>query len=208
MITRPVIKVCGMREAGNIRLVEAAGADWMGFIFYPPSPRYVSRRPDYLPACRRVGVFVDADEACIREHVARFGLQSVQLHGHESPDLCRRLRDSGVHVIKAFHAASPCDLLLTTHYERAADTFLFDTPCAGHGGSGRRFDWQLLHAYTGRTPFLLSGGIGPDCLDALAAFSHPRLLGYDLNSGFETAPAIKDAETLRTFIQAIKKTAS
>lgn len=231
-----VCKVCGMRDPDNIRAVEQLGIDWMGFIFWPGSSRYVSEPPTYLPSCaRRVGVFVDATIEDIRAHVRDYGLQLVQLHGHESPDFCRSLRSSSLSLrsssrdvrssrrdvpsscrslrsvcgdtiatIKAFPIATVADLDATQAYEGTVDYFLFDTRSPLPGGSGQQFDWSILDAYDGTMPFLLSGGIGPDDLDRLLAFHHPRLLGFDLNSRFESAPALKDLSLLAPFLNAIR----
>ena len=99
----------------------------------------------------------------------------------------------------------PADLAATIAYEGRVDYFLFDTRCASYGGSGQAFDWSLLERYEGETPFLLSGGLRPESLDAIKAFHHPRLAGIDLNSGFESAPGIKDDQLLRTFIKQLKQ---
>lgn len=196
-----IIKVCGMREPENIRAVERTGIDWMGFIFWPRSSRYVSAPPSYLPQkAKRAGVFVDADTDMIKRHIADYSLDIIQLHGHESPDLLTALRPSGVTLIKAFSIASPADLAQTATYEGIADYFLFDAKTPLPGGSGIKFDWSVLSAYTGRTPFLLSGGIGPDDAPRVRAFKHEKLAGIDLNSRFETAPAIKDADRLARFL--------
>lgn len=201
-----IVKVCGMREPENIRAVERAGADWMGFIFYARSPRCVAAPPSYLPAaCRRVGVFVGECTDTIMQQAARFGLSHVQLHGRETAEECRRLRSEGLTVIKAFSVKGIDDAQAATAYEDACDYFLFDTACTGYGGSGVSFDWNALHAYCGHTPFLLSGGLRPDSMEALARFHHPRWAGIDLNSGFETAPARKDAAALKTFIEQAKQ---
>lgn len=200
-----IVKVCGMREAENIRAVEQAGADWMGFIFYPRSPRFVPEPPAYLPlSVRRVGVFVNAGEADILPRAAAFRLDLVQLHGKEHPQLCERLQQEELKVIKAFAPKQAEDFTATADYEGCTDYFLFDTPTASYGGSGRSFDWDLLRHYTGRTPFLLSGGLRPDSLEALKRFRHPCWAGIDLNSGFETAPGRKDAELLQSFITKFK----
>ena len=196
-----IIKVCGMREPENIRAVERTGIDWMGFIFWPLSSRYVSAPPSYLPQkAKRAGVFVDADTDTIKRHIADYSLAIIQLHGHESPDLLTALRPSGVTLIKAFSIASPADLAQTATYEGIADYFLFDAKTPLPGGSGMKFDWSVLSAYTGRTSFLLSGGIGPDDAPRVRAFKHEKLAGIDLNSRFETAPAIKDADRLARFL--------
>ena len=204
-----IVKVCGMSDAVNIRLAEQLNIDWMGFIFYPPSPRYVERRPDYLPQRQqRVGVFVNADEDFILSRISLFGLQLLQLHGHETPQQCRALREAtGLSVIKAFSVKSAADVAETRHYEGAADYFLFDTPTPGVGGSGRSFDHSLLDHYTGATPFLLSGGLGPDSVSHILALRHPQMVGIDLNSRFETAPGIKSIHRLQQFLQTLGQAA-
>lgn len=205
-----IVKVCGMREADNIRAVEQLGIRWMGFVFYPPSPRYVGRRPDYLPEkAQRIGVFVNDTPENILRRTAEFRLNAVQLHGRETPAYCRTLlgmfRETGreTALIKAFSIAKAEDLEQVSAYESCCRYFLFDTPCFGYGGSGRVFDWNLLSAYQGKTPFLLSGGISVRQLPALKRFSHPQWAGIDLNSGFETRPAYKDIPLLQQFIQEI-----
>jgi len=195
-----IVKVCGMREADNIRAVEALGIDWMGFIFWPPSKRYVSQPPDYLPEkVRRVGVFVDAEIGTIRQHIVDYHLDIVQLHGHESPDDIRLLKDK-VRIVKAISIVTAGDLSVTADYDDLVDYYLFDTKAALPGGNGTQFDWNILQAYTGRVPFLLSGGIGPDDAQRLKSFHHPLLAGIDLNSRFETTPGFKDINKLKKFL--------
>lgn len=201
-----IVKVCGMRDADNIRQVEQCGADWMGFIFFARSPRFVADEPEYLPpAQKRVGVFVNASYEEITDRVETFALDAVQLHGKETPELCSRLHADGLTVVKAFSLRSADDVTATDAYEGVCDYFLFDTPTAAYGGSGRRFDWALLQSYCGATPFLLSGGLSPDSLGDLATFSHPQWAGIDLNSGFETQPALKNPQTLKLFISKFRK---
>ena len=200
-----IVKVCGLTEAKNIRQVEQCGADLLGFICYAGSPRFVPRAPAYLPRrARRIGVFVNAPLEYILRRAAELGLHGVQLHGSEPPALCQTLRRKGLTVIKAFVPRQAADLTAAEAYADACHYFLFDTPCPQHGGSGRTFDWTLLRHYRGDVPFLLSGGLRPDSLDALRAFSHPRWAGIDLNSGFETRPGMKDIGALAGFINAIK----
>ena len=199
-----IIKVCGMREPENIRAIENTGADWIGFICYERSPRFVADTPAYLPRhAKRVGVFVNAGFDTITARAEALRLDYVQLHGTESPELCLELRCHGFHLIKAFAPRTPADLKQTIPYLPLCDYLLFDTPSAGHGGSGKAFDWSLLRFYLGDVPFLLSGGICPESLEALRRFHHPQWAGIDLNSGFETAPGIKDAEKLKKFIERI-----
>ena len=197
------VKVCGMREPDNIRAIEQLGADWLGFIFWPRSSRYVSERPSYLPQqAKRVGVFVDADMEDVLQHIADYSLHIVQLHGKESPDYIQALRTAAPDtlVIKALNVATPADLEQTKAYEGLVDYFLFDTKGPSVGGNGTQFDWTVLDAYHGMTPFLLSGGIGPDDASRVSAFRHPRLAGIDLNSRFEQIPALKDVNLLRRFL--------
>ncbi|WP_102408474.1 phosphoribosylanthranilate isomerase [Parabacteroides bouchesdurhonensis] len=203
-----IIKVCGMREPDNIRDVEMLGIDWIGFIFYPKSPRFVRDQAiAKTDSVKRVGVFVNASHEQIMETATSFGLDYLQLHGNESPDDCYALQKRGYAVIKAISIYSAEDLEQTKEYEGRVDYFLFDTKCSGYGGSGQQFDWDILTTYTGNTPFLLSGGINPGSSAAIRKFRHPLFAGIDLNSGFESEPGLKDTEKLKDFIETIKTTA-
>jgi len=178
----------------------------MGFVFHRTSPRFVGELPDYLPQrAKRVGVFVDETEEQIMETVQLFRLDMVQLHGHETPDFCNRIRSKGLKVIKAINVQNTFSTEEVSFYERACDYFLFDTKTLLPGGSGQKFDWSSLSAYRGTTPFLLSGGISPDDADRVEAFVHERCIGIDLNSRFETSPACKDTHLLQSFIDKIKR---
>ena len=194
-----IIKVCGMREADNIRAVEALGIDMMGFIFWPKSSRYVSQRPDYLPKrVKRVGVFVDEDPEQVKRLADDYALDYIQLHGQESPSYIFQLR--GLHVIKAFNISIAEDLLQTQPYEGLVDFFLFDAKGKSVGGNGEKFNWDVLDAYQGAMPFLLSGGIGSDDAERVNAFYHPKCIGIDLNSRFELSPGLKDVAKLKEFM--------
>ena len=206
-----ITKVCGMCQAENVQAVAETGIQWMGFIFYAPSPRCLLRDPVEAERVRqlitadtfrpkRVGVFVNQSQEEILALAQAYGLDYLQLHGHESPDFCYALHKRGYALIKAFSIATAEDLEHTADYAGRVDYFLFDTKCAGYGGSGQRFDWNLLQSYQGDTPFLLSGGIRPEMATDLQSFHHPRWAGIDLNSGFESAPGVKKAETLRSFL--------
>ncbi len=206
------IKVCGMREADNIRAVDALGVDYMGFIFYPRSSRYISEIPSFMPErAKRVGVFVDASTADIIDRISSYGLDIVQLHGHESPQQCQNLRQKaellleiGIKIWKAISIDSSADLQECEKYLKCVDGFVFDTKCSSYGGSGSKYDWNVLSAYTCPLPFLLSGGIGPDDANKIQTFHHSQFMGIDLNSRFESAPALKDIEKLDTFIKNIE----
>jgi phosphoribosylanthranilate isomerase len=202
-----IIKICGMRETENIRQVEQLEADWMGFIFYPPSPRYVCEVPAYLPQKqKRVGVFVNAEKSFILERVKHFQLDLLQLHGNETPSYCSEIRKvSHLPVIKTFAITEKTDFTTLCAYEEHTDYFLFDTPCSTAGGSGKAFDHSLLKDYQGHTPFLLSGGLGPDDAEEINNFKHPDFAGIDLNSRFELRPALKSVEKLHVFLSKIKR---
>ena len=192
-----------MRDADNIREVEALGIDMMGFIFWPKSSRYVSERPNYMPTkCKRVGVFVDEDIEQVKRTADEYQLDMIQLHGHERPDYIRQL--SGRKVIKAFNIATSADLEATKPYEDIVDYFLFDTKGKSVGGNGAKFDWTVLADYVGETPFLLSGGIGPDDAARIRSFHHSQLAGIDLNSRFEITPGLKDINKLKEFIKELQ----
>ena len=199
-----MIKVCGMREAENIREVEALSIDLMGFIFWPKSSRYVSERPAYLPTqCKRVGVFVNENIENVKHIADDYALDFIQLHGSESPEQISHLSPLTSHlsIIKAFNIATADDLKAIKPYEGLVDYFLFDSKAQLPGGSGQQFAWSVLADYVGKTPFLLSGGIGPDDAERVKAFNHPKCVGFDLNSKFEVEPALKDIQKLKTFLE-------
>ena len=198
-----ITKVCGMRDAQNIRDVEALGIDWIGMIFWPKSKRYVAEVPSYLPEhLKKVGVFVDSTLDDILQHISDYQLDIIQLHGQESPDFAKALKPHT--IIKAFNIEKADDLLQTEKYKGIADYFLFDTKGKMVGGNGQKFDWSVLTAYQSKTPFLLSGGIGPEDAESVRSFHHPRCIGIDLNSRFESEPGFKDINQLKTFINKLR----
>lgn len=215
-----IIKVCGMRDADNIRQIdELDGVDWMGFIFFLPSSRNVGEEPHYLPQhSKRVGVFVNATVEDIWNRQLEFGFDLIQLHGNETANFCQTLRQhlkAGTQLIKMIQIGSPNDLEKTQQYEGLVDYFLFETKCKSYGGSGKQFNWDILQHYQGQTPFLLTGGIGPDDADKVRAFLstlnaknstlNTLFAGIDLNSRFETAPALKDVKLIQEFINKLKQ---
>ncbi len=212
-----------MRDADNIRDISALGVDMIGLIFYPPSPRYVQQFssgagiiPDYAPDMGktplRVGVFVDDMPQNIVTRVYNYKLDYIQLHGNEPRETLENLRATidpdikpKIKIIKAISVSSAEDIKKYKEYVGAADLFLFDTKCKTVGGSGEQFDWQVLQAYDGDVPFLLSGGIGPDDAERIKNFHHSKCIGIDLNSKFEIEPALKDVEKLKQFLVKVKK---
>lgn len=228
-----IIKVCGMRDAENIREVSELDIDMMGFIFWKDSPRFVRMIsshagiiPDYSEErlnrnsgkvvndqhrIKRVGVFVDDMPQTIVTRIYNYELDYVQLHGEESCIMIDNLRRTlepdirtGVKIIKTISVSSVEDIEKTKEYEGCVDLFLFDTKCPTMGGSGDKFDWSVLSAYKGNVPFLLSGGIGMEDVDKIKSFQHPQFAGIDVNSCFETEPGVKDVEKLRLFVEKLR----
>lgn len=190
-----------MREAENIRQVAGLGPDYMGFIFYPKSPRFVGdafQFPPTVPASmKRVGVFVNALTDVMLAAVKQTGLHALQLHGKESAEQCMDLRAEGVEVIKVFSVDEHFDFASTKPYRDAVDYFLFDTKGRYLGGNGVIFDWSLLQRYDQEVPFFLSGGLDSRVLRAIDQLRDMNLFGLDVNSGVEIAPGLKDVNKVR-----------
>ena len=196
-----------MRDPENTRDVLALQPDYIGFIFYPASKRFVAqldaRWVRRLHDAKKTGVFVNADTKEIRTIVERYALQAVQLHGGESPAYCAELKDIGVEIIKAFGVSELFDWAKLMEYEAVADYYLFDTQSAQHGGTGMHFDWKLLEKYTSEKPFFLSGGLSAGNIREALRLGDSRLYALDLNSKFETAPGLKDIALLKKTLQTI-----
>ncbi len=219
------IKVCGITDMDQLFQLEAMGVAFAGFIFYPPSPRYVFRRglqaADVKKAklkIYKIGVFVNATYEEIMKQIDAFGLDMIQLHGHETPYECSRL--SGyIHVIKAFRFAENDHVQwMIKDYYSDTDMFLFDTGVPApkeerenktlYGGTGRKFDWSRLQGLAINKPFFLSGGIAPTDAGLVKAFMQDQvakdLFVVDINSRFETQPGIKDLHQVQQFIAALQ----
>jgi phosphoribosylanthranilate isomerase len=199
------IKVCGMKFPENIKAVATLHPDFMGFVFYPKSPRFaepldVSVLDSLPPTIKKIGVFVNENLENILTTVYKYNLDGVQLHGTEMMKMCRKLRKAGLIVIKAFPVAEAYNFKVTKRYEGTCNYFLFDTQTDSFGGSGVKFDWGMLDEYVGKTPFLLSGGIEADDAQAILKIEHPKFAGIDLNSKFEVKPGEKNLELLKEFL--------
>ena len=208
-----MLKICGMRDEVNIQAILTVKPALLGFIFYDRSPRFVGTtlQPDFMRSLgaqvQTVGVFVNADIQTIAYTVERYHLRGVQLHGAETPAFCSELRavlPNTTTLLKAFSIAEKQDFLRVADYKEYIDFALFDTKGAQHGGNGTRFDWALLQEYTAEVPFFLSGGIGLENAAEIKQIRHAQLVGVDVNSRFETVPALKDAELLARFAKEIR----
>lgn len=200
---RAKLKICGMRDPDNILAVAALQPDYMGFLMYPGSKRFIG---DLEPAIvtgfsgniKTTGVFVDATLEDVLLAIEKYQLKAVQLHGNESPGYCTELRGKA-EVIKAFGISETFDFSVLKAYENVVDYFLFDTQTPEHGGSGKAFNWKLLEGYQLQKPYFLSGGIGLENVPQLQEISDDRFYAIDVNSRFETAPAMKNIEMLTEF---------
>lgn len=202
------LKICGMKLPDNIQAVAALKPDYLGFIFFRDSKRFVDGlTPSFvknLPAeIRRTGVFVNEELNKVAELAILYGLNAVQLHGQEPAKYCialrGRLADAGIELIKAFGVNEHFDFSTLDAYSNVADYFLFDTQTPDHGGSGKTFNWSLLENYKLNKPYFLSGGIGPDSMEQLKQINDPRLYAVDVNSRFELAPGLKNTDQLKDF---------
>mgnify|MGYP001082316198 CR=1 FL=1 len=202
------LKVCGMKYRDNILKVAALKPDYMGFIFYEKSLRFVCEDIPVLPNdIKKVGVFVDASIEKIKEMREKFNLNAVQLHGHESPEFCQKLRNEHIEIIKVFSVENEFDFSKLKVYEPHVSYFLFDTKGPNPGGNGYSFDWTILQNYNSNMPYFLSGGIGLEDIEALNHFQKSaaaqQCYAIDVNSKFETKPAYKDSIKLKKFIETL-----
>lgn len=203
-----VWKVCGMRDAHNVQAVGELQPDYMGFIFYEASPRFVGdsfRIPNDLPTnIKRVGVFVNEAVDRVQQLIQKHQLDFVQLHGDESVAYAQELKNR-VGMIKVFRVDEAFDFSSTSDYESIVDYFLFDTRGKHYGGNAVRFDWDLLKKYTGSTPFFLSGGISESNIQDLKNFHHEMFYGIDINSGVEEQPAIKSVDKIKNVLRLLNE---
>jgi phosphoribosylanthranilate isomerase len=196
-----------MRDAQNISELMELSPDYVGFIFCAKSPRDVGDDFPFAdfqqvtPPSKKVMVVVNESVDFILSKLEQFPFDAVQLHGTESPAFAQELKEKGkVEVWKVFSVDSDFDFDKTLPYEDIADFFLFDTKGKEHGGNGIAFDWNVLDRYNGQTPFLLSGGIGPENIADASNIRHPKLYGIDVNSRFEIEPGLKNIEKLKTIL--------
>jgi phosphoribosylanthranilate isomerase len=192
------IKICGMRDARNIVEVGSLGPDYMGFIFYKDSPRYVGsdfQIPTELPtSVKKVGVFVNESLENILSAVKNHQLDFVQLHGDESVEVCQQLKDAEVGIVKVFRVGEELEFSKTSAYSEVADYFLFDTKGKSYGGNAKKFDWKLLNEYDNKIPFFLSGGIDSSSVEKILTLNDLNIHAIDVNSGVELSPGLKSID--------------
>ena len=195
-----------MRNPENLGELLELPINYVGLIFYKKSKRFVEKE---LPKIdfrgkEKVGVFVNESLEYIIGKSQQYNFITLQLHGSESPEFCEKLKEQNFKVIKAFSVDDNFDFSKTKNYEPFCDYFLFDTKGKLPGGNGYTFDWEVLKKYKGEIPFFLSGGINSSHVDILKRLKINQLHAIDLNSGFETEPALKDISLLKKFIEDVR----
>ncbi len=202
-----------MRDAENISELVKLNPDFIGFIFYNKSKRFVSDFPevDIPNSIKKVGVFVNETIENITKIVIKYNLDIIQLHGDETPKYCANICNSillqefkPLEIVKAFSVDKSFNFEETEKYKTYCNYFLFDTKGKNYGGTGIKFDWSILKNYRGNTPFFLSGGISKNDVESIRDFKHKMLFALDVNSGFEIEPGLKNIDDLKIFKQNLK----
>ena len=208
------IKVCGMTLPEQVKALDEMGVDFAGFIFYAKSPRYMANKisPEKMKQIKghiaKVGVFVNMPYEEMMRTVEDYRLDMVQLHGDETPFFCERVANY-VTVIKAFRLSDNDPIeWITRPYHEGTDMFMFDTLGAGYGGTGKKFDWNVLKESAINKLFFLSGGIEPGDEESIKQFVREpvadKLFSIDMNSKFEVAAGVKDIEKVRKFVKKLR----
>ena len=207
------IKVCGITEMKQMQQLDGLDIDFVGINFYKESSRYIGdkiSKSDMKNAdfdFKKVGIFLNPEMIDVLDAIDDYGLDAVQLHGNETPEMCEDL-STEVEVIKVFHIKNNKEDIdkLVADYDAVCDYYLFDKITDySIGGTGEKFDWSILLKAKIEKPFFLSGGISVEDVAALKSFKHPDFFGVDINSKFEKSPGIKDMGLILQFRQGLKK---
>lgn len=202
------IKVCGIKDKENLRELRKCEPDFLGFIFYNKSARYMGE--SFIPSdlenlsAKKIGVFVDSTAEEIEKIKNNFKLDGIQFHGNESPALCEKFLNQNLILIKAFSVDEHFDFTQTKDFS-FCDYFLFDTKGENKGGNGKTFNWDILKKYDQKVPFFLSGGIGPENISETFQLTDLKLAGIDLNSRLEISPGLKDMTKVKNIISLIRQ---
>jgi phosphoribosylanthranilate isomerase len=197
------IKICGMKYPENILEVSQLLPDYLGFIFYEKSSRFFDCEiPEVPKSIKKVGVFVNAGFEEINSKIKKYDLDLIQLHGNETPELCEKLKQDKIEIIKVFSIDDDFDFEVLKEYENFCDYFLFDTKGKLHGGNGITFNWQILEKYKSLKPLFLSGGIGIEEIEKIKILNLP-IFAIDVNSKFEIEPGLKNVTMCKDALQCI-----
>lgn len=204
------IKVCGMRQPDNIRDVASCNPDYLGFIFYDKSKRFVGEEFEtevltgINPSIKKVGVFVNHSTSYIENKIEKYGLSLIQLHGDESVEQCKELKSKGYTIVKVFQVDNDFDFRVIEPYKKQIDYFLFDTKSEGYGGTGKKFDWSIFDRYDNEVPLFLSGGLDIESIEEIKKLSKLNIHALDINSKFEVEAGRKDVDLIKKFIKLVK----
>jgi len=206
------LKVCGLKNPKNIEQISKLDVDFMGFIFFEQSKRFVGKSlnrsmlNEISKHIKKVAVFVNerSEDVLWTLKDYEYSFDYIQCHGDETPDYCKDLRNLGFGIIKAFQIDEEFNFDQLEAYKDAVDYYLFDTSSKHYGGSGQKFNWSLLKKYKGNKPFFLSGGIKPEDVSQVQNVAHPQLFAIDMNSGFEDEPGLKNSNLIETFSEELK----
>ncbi|MFY0598421.1 MAG: phosphoribosylanthranilate isomerase [Cyclobacteriaceae bacterium] len=192
------LKVCGMRDHKNIGDLISLRPDFIGFIFYEKSPRFIGDNniPEIPDSIQKVGVFVNESKEFILAEAQKYSLKFIQLHGDESVELVQELKLAGLSIIKVFSVMDEMPVERIRVFENFVDYFLFDTKTSAYGGSGNKFNWSILKQYDSKVPFFLSGGITTTDIPVIKSLELNQLYAIDVNSKFEVSPGLKDIQKL------------
>ena len=202
------IKICGINNRENLKQILGLQPDYLGFIFYKNSPRYM--KDTLLPAdlqhigVKNTGVFVNSPSDEVEKAIKDFNLDAIQLHGQEEPDYCAYFKVKNIEVIKVFKIDDEFDFDTTMAFQDACHYFLFDTKGKDPGGNGSSFNWNVLKKYNQEIPFFLSGGIGIENMEQIKSLKDLNIYGIDLNSKVEHSAGIKDVNKVRRAISILK----
>ncbi|HVD96768.1 MAG TPA: phosphoribosylanthranilate isomerase [Cytophagaceae bacterium] len=203
------IKVCGMKYPENIQAVAAHAPDYLGFIFYEKSKRFVNDLDPRIvqlvnPSIARVGVFVNHPISFIEQQSKKYGFETLQLHGDETPEYCQQLKEKGYTLVKAFQVGDGFNFAAINPYKSSVDYFLFDTKSEGYGGTGKKFDWKIFKKYDNEVPIFLSGGLDIEHIDEIKKLNYLNIHALDINSKFEIEPGRKNEGKIKLFIDRIR----
>ena len=199
-----------MKYPDNISAVAACHPDYMGFIFYDKTKRYVGEELDdkivnaLNPEIKKVGVFVNHSNSYIESKIQKYGLSLIQLHGDETIEQCKELKSKGYTIIKVFQADQNFDFSVIGPFKKYVDYFLFDTKSEGYGGSGKKFDWNIFKRYDNEIPLFLSGGLDLESIEEIKKLTYLNIHALDINSKFEVEAGRKDVDLIKEFIKLIK----
>lgn len=197
------IKICGMKHPQNINLISLLNTNFLGFIFYSYSYRFIGIPLPIELMIKKVGVFVNYKIESLIKKVQKYVIEFIQLHGNEDIEFCEELYKNNFSIIKVFRVNEFFSFFVIQQYYNYSNYFLFETYSKQYGGSGKKFSWKKISGYTFNTKFFISGGIDTEDVERIKNILSIKFFGIDLNSQFEIEPGNKNRDELRRFIHKI-----